>query len=271
MPIEPPGPSLHGVGLESAGAIRGEALVGVDQETALLSVQTERTRLLDKEIAQQIEELEELNKKLELYNEVLSGLKTVEGRFAVDAKYSKRIGDRFDPDLFDRINRGALAARIDLGFESRKTDHSFFFSLPDAEKWLVETGYRTMQGMQLKDGEDVWRFLHNSNIMWWERYADLTREASDLGDGGYMHPEVLGQPPNRCPGGLRHDSTFSELKKAVNKVKGLIDDLGNVQQDQMLRLQSLMNKRNEAAEMMSNYVRKMQEGRSTIAAKIGGT
>jgi len=54
-------------------------------------------------------------------------------------------------------------------------------------------------------------------------------------------------------------------------VQGAIDETSNQQQDQMLRLQALTNRRNESAEMLSNYVKKMQDSKMSISEKIRGT
>ena len=54
-------------------------------------------------------------------------------------------------------------------------------------------------------------------------------------------------------------------------MQGAIDEASNLQQDQMLRLQALMNRRNESADMLTNYVRKMQDSKMAISEKIRGT
>lgn len=50
--------------------------------------------------------------------------------------------------------------------------------------------------------------------------------------------------------------------------KSEIDALSNSQQMDMLRLQSLSNKRNEAFDLMTNFVKKMQDSRSSIIANM---
>ena len=59
-----------------------------------------------------------------------------------------------------------------------------------------------------------------------------------------------------------------ELDKAIENVKSLIDGESNSQQMDMLRLQSLSNKRNEAFDLMTNFVKKMQENRSSIISNM---
>ncbi|APO43429.1 hypothetical protein BS614_04765 [Paenibacillus xylanexedens] len=55
---------------------------------------------------------------------------------------------------------------------------------------------------------------------------------------------------------------------AVQKLKGQIDAAGNSQQMDMLRLQSMSNKRNEAFDVMTNFVKKMQDSRSSIIGNM---
>lgn len=63
-------------------------------------------------------------------------------------------------------------------------------------------------------------------------------------------------PPNRA----REAAAYG----AIMAVKTMIDIAGDSQQAEMLRLQSLSNKRNEAFEVMTNFVKKMQDTRSSI-------
>ncbi|UKS28534.1 hypothetical protein LOZ80_06270 [Paenibacillus sp. HWE-109] len=57
--------------------------------------------------------------------------------------------------------------------------------------------------------------------------------------------------------------TADELKVTIDEIKGKIDSLNSSQQMDMLRMQSLSNKRNEAFETMTNFIKKMQESRSS--------
>lgn len=58
------------------------------------------------------------------------------------------------------------------------------------------------------------------------------------------------------------DTATAETRKAQ------IDALSNSQQMDMLRLQSLSNKRNEAFDVMTNFIKKMQDSRSSIIANM---
>ncbi|SEP27407.1 MULTISPECIES: hypothetical protein [unclassified Paenibacillus] len=54
----------------------------------------------------------------------------------------------------------------------------------------------------------------------------------------------------------------------VQVLKGQIDALSNSQQMDMLRLQSMTNKRNEAFDVMTNFIKKMQDSRSSIIGNM---
>lgn len=54
----------------------------------------------------------------------------------------------------------------------------------------------------------------------------------------------------------------------MQNIKGQIDALSNSQQMDMLRLQSLSNKRNEAFETMTNFIKKMQDNRNSIIGNM---
>jgi filamentous hemagglutinin family protein len=60
----------------------------------------------------------------------------------------------------------------------------------------------------------------------------------------------------------------SVLSASINNTKSQIDSLSNSQQMDMLRLQSLSNKRNEAFEQMTNFVKKLQDSRSSIIGNM---
>ncbi|MBS7777598.1 hypothetical protein [Acidovorax sp. CCYZU-2555] len=60
----------------------------------------------------------------------------------------------------------------------------------------------------------------------------------------------------------------STLGAAVENFKSLIDSQSNSQQMDMLRLQSLSNKRNEAFDVMTNFIKKMQDSRSSIIGNM---
>jgi chaperonin cofactor prefoldin len=68
-------------------------------------------------------------------------------------------------------------------------------------------------------------------------------------------------------------ATGSTLKQAqidqlISTVTAKIDSLNSSQQMDMLRLQSLTNKRNEAYDVMTNFMKKSQDARSSIVSNM---
>ena len=59
-----------------------------------------------------------------------------------------------------------------------------------------------------------------------------------------------------------------EIDALRSQLKSQIDAQSNSQQMDMLRLQSLSNKRNEAFDVMTNFVKKMQDSRSSIIGNM---
>jgi ethanolamine utilization microcompartment shell protein EutS len=57
----------------------------------------------------------------------------------------------------------------------------------------------------------------------------------------------------------------------ATNLRGQIDSMSNSQQMDMLRLQSLTNKRNEAFDVMTDFAKKMQEARSSIIGNMRST
>lgn len=62
--------------------------------------------------------------------------------------------------------------------------------------------------------------------------------------------------------------TKAALTAKLEEIKGKIDAESNNQQMDMLRLQSLSNKRNEAFDLMTNFIKKMNDSRSSVLANM---
>lgn len=75
-------------------------------------------------------------------------------------------------------------------------------------------------------------------------------------------------PTAYLAGGIGGDTTRAQMERAIAVLKTQIDALSNSQQMEMLRLQSLSNKRNEAFEVMTNFIKKMQESRAQIIGNM---
>lgn len=70
------------------------------------------------------------------------------------------------------------------------------------------------------------------------------------------------------PSGFGSSVSKGTLDGSIQQIKSQIDSMTNNQQMDMLRLQSLNNKRNEAFDLMTNFIKKMQESRSSIIGNM---
>lgn len=69
--------------------------------------------------------------------------------------------------------------------------------------------------------------------------------------------------------GFNHGSmTQAGFDQLIQTISARIDGLNSTQQLDMLRLQSLTNKRNEAFDIMTNFLKKMQDSRSSIVGNM---
>jgi prefoldin subunit 5 len=64
------------------------------------------------------------------------------------------------------------------------------------------------------------------------------------------------------------DVTKGSIETAIQAIKNKVDALSNTQQMDMTRLQGMTNKRNEAFDVMTNFIKKMQDSRSSIIGNM---
>lgn len=189
----------------NVGGVGMTNISGMDIETALMMVQSERTKLLDSQLKTQIEEVQKRNELTGALNDMQAKLNGMKG--SLDSKDAKP-GDQ---------------VKADSGTPSNKT---------------LATEYATQA---LKLGMDP---------------APVKATAIKDAQGNVIGANVTGMP------------TREGLEKAIPDLKSKLDAASNSQQMDMLRLQSLSNKRNEAFDTMTNFVKKMQDSRSSIIGNM---
>lgn len=69
-------------------------------------------------------------------------------------------------------------------------------------------------------------------------------------------------------GGINSSVTKGELDLALNDIQSMLTNLSNTQQTDMLTLQSTTNKRNEAYDTMTNFLKKDQDSKSGIISNM---
>jgi hypothetical protein len=198
-------------------SVNMQNIQSMDIETALMMVQSERTKLLDAQLQTQIQEVQNRNEQVAKLNTVLGALNSYSAKISgTDAgstpdasKWSEADQDDIEIPMNDAIRDAGIT---DIGFTA--------------------TGRRTQLDA---DGKPV------------AGAGDEIITAKNVGGVG---------------------TTKGQIDAAITKVKGMIDAAGNSQQMDMLRLQSMSNKRNEAFDVMTNFVKKMQESRSSIIGNM---
>lgn len=189
-------------GMSGAQSVTSLSADALDIETLLLSVQSARARLLDTQLAQQIDLIKDRNAKVDKLNNLLTSLTDLSKLYGSTDGTAKLEDQKGWKDLSDTQKKEA----------KEKLDAA-----------LKETGL-TM--------------------------ADLA------GAQGAIDTNNMGK------------ITLGQVTVAIEKTRGMIDSLNNTQQMETLRMQSLSNKRNEAYDLMTNFIKKMQDNRSGIISNM---
>jgi chromosome condensin MukBEF ATPase and DNA-binding subunit MukB len=189
-------------GMSGAQSVTSLSADALDIETLLLSVQSDRARLLETQLTQQIDLIKDRNAKVDKLNNLLTSLTDLSKLYGSTDGTAKLEDQKGWKDLSDTQKKEA----------KEKLDAA-----------LKETGL-TM--------------------------ADLA------GAQGAIDTNNMGK------------ITLGQVTVAVEKTRGMIDSLNNTQQMETLRMQSLSNKRNEAYDLMTNFIKKMQDNRSGIISNM---
>ncbi|TCB71333.1 filamentous hemagglutinin N-terminal domain-containing protein [Acinetobacter sp. ANC 4216] len=171
--------------LNNIGAISPINLSGMDLESALMAVQSQRANLLESQLRDQMAGVQARNEQIGKLNTTLNSLQALLAIFSTTQKSIQLTAGSNIDKLFQKLKVDAQSAGVDIGS------------------------------------------LLKGNIL---NKADI--EALQAG------------------------------------IKGQIDSASNSQQMDMLRLQSLTNKRNEAFDVMTNFIKKMQDSRSSIIGNM---
>ncbi len=189
-------------------------LQGMDIETALMMVQSQRANLLEGQLTNQLSEVQKRNEQIGKLNQALNALNAASAAFPSDAKSDSTIQNWDDNKV-----------------------HQIEIPLNDA---LKEAGITD---------------------------AGFGPEKGQTSTANYRNGQNVSQLPSG-PGIMKGSTTKAQIDAAINSVKSMIDSANNSNQMDMLRLQSLTNKRNEAFDVMSNFIKKMQDSRSSIVGNM---
>ena len=175
-------------------------LQGMDLETALMVVQSQRANLLETQLKTQIEEVQKKNDQIAKLNTAIGNLNKIKARVASNAKPTDLI-----------------------------------YAAPEASgaKGPWEDLFRTQRQLDAKNGIPGVQPDFQMTVAEWIKL-----------------------------------NTVADLDNRIQQFRSQIDNMNNSQQMDMLRLQSMSNKRNEAFDVMTNFVKKMQDNRSSIIGNM---
>ena len=224
----------------SSNTVSSMSLSGLDIETAMAAVQSTRANLLENQLKSQMESVQQKNEQMASINEHMNQLR-------LDlASLESQIPVKQDLET-------AISRMEDLLTKCKNPDQWIGIS----NVWGGDDAQASIEMEQmLKDlGIDT------SGIK--DIDANGTRDASNP-----MIKQFISDLDSKLDSLKNLDQEITAKKTEIENSKTQIDNLSNSQQMEMLRLQSLSNKRNEAFDLMSNFIKKMQDNRSSIIGNM---
>ena len=221
--------------VNGAGGVTPVNIQGMDLETALMTVQSQRANLLEAQLKDQIASVQAKNDQISKLNQLLGVLNKAAANVSSDAK----AGDKIDMSgTAAELKAAAQTAGVTLPAEMQNLEKSWNVKLVDGSVIKVdEAGKREADDYKSKN----WAF-RSGDYSGKKGIVSITENPSSVNKG--------------------------QLDGYIQQVKSQIDSMSNSQQMDMLRLQSLSNKRNEAFDVMTNFIKKMQENRSSIIGNM---
>ena len=214
--------------VNSAAGISFDQMQGMDIESMLMAVQSNRANLLEEQLMGEMKNVQAKNEQIAALNSKLTVLTGASQLAYTDNKTT--------PEA--TLTAAQLTA---LGASQVPT---WEVTLKDGTKIMVnEAGKREADDYKAKN----WAF----------RSSDYS---GSKGITSIVDKGIKGDPTTFANKGA--------LDKAITELKGQVDSLGSTQQMDMLRLQSLSNKRNEAYDLMTNFMKKFADKRDAIIGNM---
>ncbi len=242
--------SIQGVGFTPM--IDPAALKGMDLETAMLMVQSQRASTLEDGLKIKMEGVAARNKAIAQLNSAISKLTQetanwkADDKNSIDGAMSAKVGD---PSVSTKDEKAALNSHAD------KLDKQAQ-SLIDHANRLPAHGFLAVHRNAL---------LAQASAMQ-KQATDARATAGSMPELRQMTVTETCQQYGVKP--LSGKVTKAEVDALVKALQTKVDELNSSQQMDMLSLQSMMNKRNEAFDLMTNFVKKMADSRSSIIGNM---
>ncbi|MFD4840235.1 hypothetical protein ACFWP0_22235 [Achromobacter sp. NPDC058515] len=238
--------SVSGVAM---GGVSGMDLSSMDLETALMAVQQQRSQLLESSLRQQLDSVNARNAEMAGMNESMNAMAAqntqlesanvdMQGQISQLKDLQGRLSASKCPD-----SEGWYGLSWGQG-DDKALSHATLAQIKDA-------------GLAVPTGADAPRDVDGNGTM--DAKGRVVQGFVDQ-----LAAKISALEAKTAENG----KTIDANKLAIADTKTALDSLGNTQQMEMLRLQSLTGKNNEAYDVMTNFMKKMQESRSSIIGNM---
>jgi len=229
--------------IQGSNSVAGMSVQSMDIETVLLAVQNQRATLLEGQLRGQLETVTAKNESIGKANEQLNAKRTelaaLEGSYATDEAglaELKLMKEQLQT-VQNRDPKGWTGLSYGWGKDNAAASKQMLERV-NAQGLTHLTAPRDIDGNGTMDAS-------GATVGDWIKQLDAKISAIEA------KPEKI-----------------AAAKAEIENLKTGIDSLSNSQQMDMLRLQSLSNKRNEAFDIMTNFMKKMQDNRSSIISNM---
>ncbi len=231
--------------IQGASSVATMSVQGMDIETALLAVQNQRASLLENQLRGQLDTVAAKNGAIGKANEELAGkrseLAELEASYATDQASLANL----------QLMKQHLQAVISVNGGGNN-----WTGLGNG--WANDSADESQNMLALVKAEGLTSVCEARDI---DRNG--TMDAT-----GYTMEDWISQIDDKIAAIEAKPAQIAALKADMDNLKTGIDSMSNSQQMDMLRLQSLSNKRNEAFDVMTNFMKKMQDNRSGIISNM---
>ncbi len=223
----------NGVNLQAVGGDQflEAAGQGMDLQSLIMAIESRRADLLDQQLADQTNRMKDLNAKIAQANKIVAKARQAREEIQATKNMIQTLKDY-----------KARNWAIGKSWETGKFD-SF-------HEWFKTRGIEMdvyVRGV-ISEGDPG---AYDRNIQKLEKHLQ----------------DVAGPIKNLLTdNGIQFDAT--NMDNNIQSIKGYVDWLNSTSQMEMIRLQSLMNKRNQAYELMTNALQKLSGSLDKIIANV---
>jgi hypothetical protein len=259
-----------GIEIGNASGVVPLNVGSMDLESALMAVQTNRANALEAGLKDQIGMVQKKNEKIAGLNDLLSAMNVAQAKVDAQAKAgdATNISAEDMSAIISAANPGAneKIAKLNMALGQLNALAAMWNPSDTATKKL---------GNETNDKNLA---VDRARVACTSAGLDYGYKNIFPGDGSTTKGQVdsaiqnvkslIGPQPDSIIGPLPDISTKGKLDGFITSLKSTIDGLSNTQQMDMLRLQSMSNKRNEAFEIMTNFIKKQADNRSSIVGNM---